>query len=192
MEILTPEWFEPFLEPHRYKGARGGRGSGKSHAFAEAVVERMLMQKTRVVGVREQQNSIADSVKTLIEDKIKALGVAEHWDLLQHETRCRLTGSRIMYKGMNSHNSDAIKSLEGADIALCDEAQQLGHLTLQTLIPTVRAPGSELWFTWNPGDADDPIEKLLCGPKPPTDSIVRMVNWRDNPWFPDVLYRVEF
>lgn len=187
MEIATPEWFVPFLEPHRYKGARGGRGSGKSHAFAEAIVERCLMRETRVVCIREQQNSIADSVKTLIEDKIKAMGVSAHWDTPQHETRCRLTGSRIIYKGMNSHNSDAIKSLEGADIAWCDEAQQLGHLTLQTLIPTVRAPGSELWFTWNPTLVDDPIEKLLCGPKPPSDALVAMVNWRDNPWFPATL-----
>lgn len=184
--LRTPEWFEPFLTPHRYKGVRGGRGSGKSHAYAEAVVERCLLGTSRIVCGREKQNTIADSVKTLIEDKITAMNAGDYFECLDHETRGR-NQSRIIYKGLNSNNADAIKSLEGAHVAWFDEAQSLGKKSIQVLIPTVRAPGSELWFSWNPGSADDPIEQLLCGANPPTDSLVRTVNWSDNPWFPTTL-----
>lgn len=187
MDIATPAWFLPFLKPSRYKGGRGGRGSGKSHTFAEAVVERMVTRETRVVCGREKQNTIADSIKTLIEDKIRSLNAGAYFECLDHETRATRDAGRIIYKGLSTHNAEAIKSLEGADIALFDEAQSLGVKSLNVLIPTVRKPLSELWFVWNPISADDPIEQLLCGPKPPTDSIVRTVNWRDNPWFPAVL-----
>lgn len=38
LHIQTPEIFLPLLEPARYKGAHGGRGSGKSHFFGEMLI----------------------------------------------------------------------------------------------------------------------------------------------------------
>jgi phage terminase large subunit len=60
LRIKTPRWFKPFLKPSRYKGAHGGRGSGKSHAFAEMVIEAHVMdQRRRTVCVREIQKSLS-------------------------------------------------------------------------------------------------------------------------------------
>jgi phage terminase large subunit len=72
LQIKTPKWAAPLLEPARYKGAWGGRGSGKSHFFAEMMIEsHILDQKRRSVCVREIQKSLNQSVKRLLETKIQ-------------------------------------------------------------------------------------------------------------------------
>jgi phage terminase large subunit len=70
--INTAKVFEPLLHPARYKGAWGGRGSGKSHNFAEMMIEQCLLERgTRAVGIREIQKSLKESSKRLIEDKLQ-------------------------------------------------------------------------------------------------------------------------
>jgi phage terminase large subunit len=93
----------------------------------------------------------------------------------------------IIFQGMQNHTSDSIKSLEGYDCAWVEEAQSLSQRSLDLLRPTIRKPDSELWFTWNPRNSTDPIDALLRGPNLPPSAIVKEVNFRDNPWFPDVL-----
>ncbi len=186
LRIKTPEVFEPLLGPSRYKGAWGGRGSGKSHFFAELLVERCLMAKTDAVCVREVQKSLAQSVKKLIESKIEALGVGSMFDVKQDYIGTP-HGGRIIFQGMQNHTADTIKSLEGYDVAWVEEAQSLSQRSLDLLRPTIRKPGSELWFSWNPNKEDDPVDSLLRGEKPPPDAIVVKANYRDNPWLPDVL-----
>ena len=76
LKIETPEVFVPLLEPSRYKGAHGGRGSGKSHFFAELLVEAAFLKPgIRAVCIREVQKSLKESAKRLVEDKIVALEV---------------------------------------------------------------------------------------------------------------------
>src|SRR5690606_7743970 len=58
--------------------------------------------------------------------------------------------------------------------------------SLDLLIPTIRAEGSEMWFSWNPDQPTDPVDVLLRQ-NAPEDSVVVRANWSDNPWFPDVL-----
>lgn len=91
---------------------------------------------------------------------------------------------RIDFQGMANHTAESIKSLEGYDIAWCEEAQSLSQRSLDLLRPTIRKPGSELWFSWNPNKATDPIDVLLRGPSPPRDAIVVEVNYHHNPWLP--------
>nr|WP_239538422.1 PBSX family phage terminase large subunit [Dyella mobilis] len=186
MQIETPRVFAPLLEPSRYKGAHGGRGSGKSHFFAEMLVEHCMMQTTRAVCIREVQVSLKQSVKRLIEDKIEQLGVGGYFDVLDTEIRGP-DGGLIIFQGMQSHTAESIKSLEGYDIAWCEEAQSLSQLSLRLLRPTIRKPGSELWFTWNPDSETDPVDTLLRGDKRVPGAIVVEANWADNPWFPDEL-----
>jgi phage terminase large subunit len=88
---------------------------------------------------------------------------------------------------MQNHTAESIKSLEGYDIAWVEEAQTLSQHSLDMLRPTIRKPGSELWFTWNPRNATDPVDMLLRSADPPPDSVIVPVNYEDNPWFPDVL-----
>lgn len=188
LTIKTPRWFKPFLEPSRYKGAFGGRGSGKSHAFAEAVVEAHVIDpKRRTVCVREVQKSLAQSVKRLLELKIEQMGVQPYFEVQETQIKSRHGDGLIIFQGMQNHTADSIKSLEGYDCAWVEEAQSLSQRSLDLLRPTIRKPNSELWFTWNPNQASDPVDVLLRGDRPPPDCIVREVNYKDNPWFPDVL-----
>lgn len=184
--IDTPRWAVPLLQPSRYKGVYGGRGSGKSHERAEALIERCIMDRTFAVCIREVQKSLAQSVKKLLELKIEAMGVGKLFEVQQTVIKCP-NGGLIIFQGMQNHTADSIKSLEGYDIAWVEEAQSLSQRSLDLLRPTIRKPGSELWFTWNPSQATDPVDVLLRGENPPPDALVVQANYRDNPWLPDVL-----
>ena len=188
LDIKTPRWSVPILkhEDARYIGAYGGRGSGKSHFFAELLVERSVMGKVDAVCVREVQKSLAQSVKKLIENKIQELGVGHMFDVQQSQIKS-VHGGIIIFQGMQNHTADSIKSLEGFDIAWVEEAQSISQFSLDLLRPTIRKPNSQLWFSWNPRYEDDPIEGLMRGPEAPPDSVCVEVNYSDNPWFPDVL-----
>jgi phage terminase large subunit len=183
LQIETPEVFLPLLQPARYKGAHGGRGSGKSHFFGEMLIEECLISPTRAVCVREIQKSLEQSVKRLLEDKINRLGVSSRFRVL--DTRIEVdNGGLIVFQGMQSHTAESIKSLEGFRIAWVEEAQSLSQRSLDLLRPTIRMPGSELWFSWNPSKATDPVDTLLRGESRVPNSIVVEANWSDNPWLP--------
>jgi len=186
MEIKTPEVFESLLEPSRYKGIFGGRGSGKSWFFAEAMIEQHIIKKINSVCVREIQKSLSQSVKKLLELKIESMGVGHLFDVQESVIKAK-NGGQIIFQGMQNHTADSIKSLEGYDLAWVEEAQSLSQRSLDLLRPTIRKPKSELWFSWNPGQDTDPIDVLLRGKQPPSDAIVVQANYSDNPWFPDVL-----
>lgn len=188
LKIETPRAFLPLLEPARYKGAYGGRGSGKSHFFAELLIERCIMERTSAVCIREVQKSLGQSVKRLLELKIEQLGVLHLFDVLESVIRGK-NGSLIIFQGMQNHTADSIKSLEGYDIAWVEEAQSLSQKSLDLLRPTIRKDGSEIWFSWNPDQPTDPIDCFLRTETPPPDSVVIQVNYFDNPWFPDVLQK---
>lgn len=189
LEIATPRVFVPLLNPARYKGAYGGRGSGKSHFFAELAIERCLMEKTHIVCVREVQKTLDQSVKKLLEEKIEALGVGSLFEVQQSKIIGK-NGSLIIFQGMQDHTADSIKSLQGFQVAWVEEAQSLSQRSLDLLRPTIREEGSELWFSFNPCNNTDPVDSLLRGDNPPPGTVVVEANWRDNPSFPDVL-RVE-
>jgi phage terminase large subunit len=187
LRIETPRVFAPLLKPARYKGAHGGRGSGKSHFFAEAAVERCVIDPAaRVLCVREVQLSLKQSVKKLIEDKIRALRVRHLFEATREEIRTS-GGGLIVFQGMQDHTAETVKSFEGFDVAWVEEAQSLSQTSLTLLRPTIRKPGSELWFSWNPRRRTDPVDKLLRGPTPPSGAVVVRANWSDNPWFPPEL-----
>lgn len=183
-ELSVAAAFKPLWQRKRYKGAHGGRGSGKSHAFAEMLVVRAATAKGfRAACVREVQKSLKNSVKLLVEDKIKSLGVGHLFTVLEAEIKTP-GGGVIMFQGMQNHTADSIKSLEGFDVAWVEEAQSLSQRSLDLLRPTIRKPGSELWFSWNPAKPSDPVDVLLRGESPPVDSVVIEVNWNDNPFLP--------
>jgi phage terminase large subunit len=136
------------------------------------------------------QNSIKDSVKQLLADKITKFGLNDQFEVLESEIRCK-NGSFIVFKGMQSYNAANVKSLEAFDIAWVEEAQTLSQLSLDMLRPTIRkeyADGttSEIWFSWNPRFKTDPVD-MFFRKNPPPEAISVLINWRDNPWFPKVL-----
>jgi len=188
LKIKTPQWALPLLNPSRYKGAWGGRGSGKSHTFAEMLIEAHIMdQNSRSVCVREIQKSLNQSVKRLLETKIESMNAGAYFEVQESVIKSKKGDGLIIFQGMQNHTADSIKSLEGYDRAWVEEAQSLSQRSLDLLRPTIRKPDSELWFTWNPNKVDDPVNYLLRGDKPPPDAVVLEVNFEQNPWFPDVL-----
>lgn len=189
MSILrteVPRVFVP-LEAHaRYLGAHGGRGSGKSHYFAEKLIRKGIAEKTDAVCIREVQKTLDQSVKKLLELKIQALDAGWYFEVQDSRIKTK-HGGQIIFQGMQNHTADSIKSLEGYDVAWVEEAQTLSQKSLDLLRPTIRKEGSELWFSWNPNNPDDPVDKLLRGPVPPPESVVVQANYMDNPWLPEEL-----
>jgi len=188
LQLQTPEWAMPLLESSRYKGAWGGRGSGKSHTFAEMMIEEHIIDpKRRSVCVREIQKSLNQSVKRLLETKIEAMNAGAYFEVQDSVIKSKKGDGAIIFQGMQNHTADSIKSLEGYDCAWVEEAQSLSQTSLDLLRPTIRKPNSELWFTWNPRQQSDPVDFLLRGPEPPASATVIKVNFGENPWFPEVL-----
>lgn len=186
LQIETPRWALPLLKPARYKGAHGGRGSGKSHFFGELWLEENLAEKLDFVCLRETLKSLEFSVKKLLESKIAAFNAGAYFEVQDRRIFSKQGGVTI-FEGMQNHTADSIKSLEGFDRAWFEEAQNASEKSLTLLRPTIRKPGSQLWFGWNPDLATDPIDKLLRGDVKPPDSCVIEVNYLENPWFPDEL-----
>lgn len=182
--VQLPEVFADLWKPARYKAFYGGRGSAKSHSFAQALVIQAAQGPKRVLCAREIQRSIKDSVKRLLDDKIEAAGLSGFYTSTETEIR-GANGSLFVFAGLRT-NADSIKSLEGIDIAWVEEANTVSQASLDTLVPTIRKPGSELWFSWNPRYPTDPVDVMFRHGEPP-NSIVKPVNWDQNPWFPEVL-----
>jgi hypothetical protein len=184
LDLQTPRVFLPLLGAHRYKGAHGGRGSGKSHFFAESAVELCLMQPgTRIVCAREIQKSLRQSVHQLLADKIIKMGVEDRFGIRNDHIKTPGDGI-VLFQGMQDHTAESVKSLEGFNVGYFEEAQTMTQRSLEMLRPTIRAPGSELWFSWNPRNASDPVDMLLRAETLPPRAAVVEANWRDNPFFP--------
>lgn len=184
--IDTPRVFLPLLQPKRYKGAKGGRGSGKSHFFAELLIEECISQHTRAACMREVQNSIKDSVKQLLEDKIAAFDVADQFKVTEREIICPETESLIIFRGMQNHTVTSIKSLEGFNRGWVEEAQTISQRSLDIFRPTFRK-NSEMWFSWNPDLPTDPVDVLFSENADDLDFICIEANYSANPFFPDEL-----
>ncbi len=188
MTIQLPKWSEVlFDESARYIAVKGGRGSGKSRSVATALNLRAAAKPLRILCVREIQKSIRDSSKRLLDDDAERIGLTSFYNSLETEVR-GANGSLFLFAGLR-HNIDSIKSMEGIDICWVEEAQSVSKTSLETLIPTIRKPGSQIIFTWNPKHESDPIEEMFGREDLPPDTRVKTVNYIDNPWFPDVLQK---
>lgn len=140
------------------------------------------------VCIREVQRSLAQSSKRLIESKLADFGLGEADGFKVFREVIETPGDGLIaFQGMQDHTAESIKSLEGFKRAWCEEAQTLSQTSLTLLRPTIRAPGSELWFSLNGRRKTDPVDLLLRGPTPPTGAVVVKANWSDNPWFPPEL-----
>tara|TARA_R110000822_G_C15334035_1_gene494942 strand:+ start:50 stop:1348 length:1299 start_codon:yes stop_codon:yes gene_type:complete len=186
LQIPTAKVFKPLLKPNRYRCAHGGRGSGKSHFFAGLMVEELLRYPNkRFVCVREIQKSLKESAYRLIADKIQSYGLSNQFRVLNDRIETT-KGGLISFIGMQDHTSESIKSLEGFS-AWVEEAQTMTTKSLEMLRPTIRADGSEIWFSWNPRLSSDPVDKFLRNANVPENTEIVQSNYVDNPWFPKEL-----
>lgn len=126
-------------------------------------------------------------MKTVLEKFIERDRLASYFEIQDRHIRNTRGNGVIVFEGMQNYNAESIKSLEGFDRAWFTEAQRMSQTSLDILRPTIRAPGSELWFDWNPNEPTDPVDAFFRGANPPRDAVVVETNWDQNPWFPDVL-----
>lgn len=176
--------FNDLLEPSRYKALYGGRASAKSHFFAECMIANAAMNTGfRGLCVREVQKSLKESAKRLLEDKINVMGYGARFNV-KHDEIATPGGGVISFTGMNQQNSESVKSYENYSVCWVEEASVFSARSLELIRPTIRAPGSELWFSWNPHHASDPVDKFFRGLSPPDNSIVRKVTYENNEYLP--------
>ncbi|UOF78814.1 phage terminase [Caudoviricetes sp.] len=180
--IETASVFEPLLQPSRYKGIYGGRGSGKSHFYADLWLDENVRQKLDFVCLRETLKSLEFSVKKLLESKIVQHNAGMYFEVQDRRILSK-NGGVTIFEGMQNHTADSIKSLEGFDRSWFEEAQNASDKSLTLLRPTIRKEGSEMWFSWNPDKETDPIDQLLRGQVAPKDLILVEANYTDNRWF---------
>lgn len=186
MHVKFPEKLTFFVtEQWRYKGARGGRGSAKSWTVARALLILGTMRKLRILCTREVQKSIKQSVHKLLKDQIEGLRLSKFYRVLDTELR-GLNGTEFSFSGLSDQTVDSIKSFEGCDIVWVEEAQTVSKRSWQTLIPTIRKDGSEIWITFNPElETDETYDRFVTNC--PVDCKMVEMNYMDNPWFPEVL-----
>lgn len=174
-----------FAKPSRYKGAYGGRGSGKSFNFAKALAIWGLKKKSRFLCCREFQNSIKDSVLPEIAKAIESDQYLNNFYKVGSSYIKGKNGTEFLFKGLR-HNYREIKSTSNIDICWIEEAENVSQDSWIMLIPTIRNKGSEIWLTWNPESKDSAtFERFILNPH--KDSRIVKVNYSDNPWFPEEL-----
>lgn len=179
---LGQKYVDALFAPARHKAFYGGRGTGKSWSVATYLVVKASNEKRRIVCARQFQNSIRDSSKELIEKRIQQLGLAPQFDITERDIVHKGTKSSFVFVGLE-RNIESIRSLEGADICWIEEARTIRAKSMEVLLPTVRAPGSEMLWTWNPESPEDPVDAYFRKGAPPENSVVTYVETRDNPYF---------
>lgn len=177
--IYKPLWKNAKRRNYIY----GGRGSGKSHDVAEYCLFRAYQSKIKVLCTRELQNSIADSVYSLLKNKITDMKL-DFFFTVYKDRIVGNNGSEFIFKGIHNNVSE-IKSMENISIAWLEESQSLSRESIDVIVPTIRAPGSILIFTFNPYKDNDPIYMEMKNAT--EDDLVIKANYSDNPWFPEEL-----
>lgn len=186
LEVKLPEWGGLLWDDYRHLGLHGGRAAAKSRTIATALVIQATERHERVLCGREIQKSIKDSVKRLLDDEIRRLGLSSVFDSVETEIRGP-NDSLFLFSGIKG-NATGIKSIEGITTFWGEEAQTFSQASIETVIPTIRAKNSRLIWSWNPDLETDPIDVLFRGENgPPPRSIIREVNYDENPWFPEDL-----
>ena len=185
MSVDFPDRLAFLFEPARYKCAYGGRGSGKSWGFARALLLEGAQKTIRVLCTREVQKSLADSVHKLLSDQIEAMGLSGFYEVQQTVIRGK-NGTEFTFAGLQQHTVDSIKSYEGVDRVWVEEAHAVSKKSWDVLLPTIRKPGSEVWVTFNPQlESDETYKRFVTSPPP--DCVAVLMNYTENPWFPQVL-----
>jgi phage terminase large subunit len=181
-DVIEP--IAAILNNSRYKVFYGGRGSGKSWGVARWLIFKAYTEKHTILCTREYQKSIQDSVLKLLSEQITVMKMTPFFDIQRNAIYGR-NGSQIIFEGLH-HNVTKIKSMEGVSLCWVEEGEKVSNESWDVLIPTIRKPNSEIIITFNPDSLDDPTYQRFVV-NPPENSLVRKVNYQDNPWFPEVL-----
>lgn len=184
MVQMNPALRDVWFKPARLKIVHGGRASSKSYDFATALAYLGSQMKLKIVVARQFQNSIAQSCKSLIESRVEALDLSGDYDCQRTTTIDAITGTTYLYYGI-ARNILEIKSLDGVDIFVIEEAGKLTKEQWEIIEPTIRKQGSEIWIIFNPDLATDFVWSLVTDP--PANTIVRQINYDNNPFLSETM-----
>lgn len=178
--------FAPARGELRYRGAYGGRGSGKSFTFAKMAALWGAVEPLRILCTRELQNSIKESLHAELKNAI----ASDEWLSSCYEVGVDYirgkNGTDFIFRGLR-HNMSAIKSMAQIDLCIVEEAEDVPETSWRDLKPTIRAERSEIWCVWNPKERGSPVDSMFRQSEQPPRSAVIEINHCDNPWFPQVL-----
>src|SRR5690554_6713608 len=191
LRVELPPKLIPILSPplgtFRYRVLRGGRGSGKSFSVAKMSAIWGAVQPLRILCTREYQNSIKQSFYAEVANAIKTEPWLESvYDVGKDYIRHKWNGTEYLFAGLR-HNIDSIKSMAQIDLCIVEEAETVPHASWRDLIPTIRAPNSEIIIIYNPKRRDSWVAQQFDGDTLPPRTALVTVNAEDNPWFPPVL-----
>lgn len=175
-----PEKLAGLFEPHPYKVLYGGRDGVKSWSVARALLILGTQKPLRILCARETMDSIRESVHQLLSDQIGNLGLHDFYSVLQSEVR-GVNGTEFVFAGLRKQTVSSIKSYEAIDICWIEEASVVSRRSLTILLPTIRKPGSEIWFTLNPDLETDAVYQDFIV-SPPEGAFVVKTSFRDNNW----------
>lgn len=178
-----PPAFDFLYQPARYKVVIGGRGKGASWSIGRRLIDRAHTERRLILCTREVQNSIADSVHRLLSNQIRLLGYGDFFTITKTSIRSKISDSEFIFRGLNDLTADSIKSMEGVTDVWVAEAQNTGKRSWTTLTPTIREGGSEIYVDLNP-DEEEGVTYQKFTVNPPSDCIVRYINFDQNPFFP--------
>jgi len=194
LRIEMPTKLIPVFAPSkmRYRGAYGGRGSGKTFTFGLMLAVRGAMfadngEKGILLCAREYMNSLSESSMEEIKHAIRSNAwLSSVYEIGEKFIRTKCGSVDFAFAGLR-HNLDSIKSKARILIAWIDEAETVSDIAWKKLNPTVRADDSEIWVSWNPETDGSPTDKRFRKDELGEDGVVVEINYADNPWFPGVL-----
>lgn len=194
MRIEVPAKFKPLYLYEQMLGILffifyGGRAGGKSWEIARFLLIEGTRKQHRILCCREILDSIEDSVHALLKDWIVRLGLSHFYEVLNDEIRGR-NGTKFLYRGLQDHTAEAVKSFEGATITWVEEAQTVKRKSLSLLIPTViRTERPLIIFSLNPKLPSDPVYADYIDVD--RDDVLKIeVNYTDNEDCPTEIIRL--
>ena len=186
VDITLPKKLLPILTTDKRNIVLyGGRGGAKSWAVATALIIKSLQKSNQIIlCCREVQNSIMDSVHSVLVQTIERMKLEPFFNITDKKIECK-NGSKFIFKGLY-RNITGIKSTEGIDYCWVEESQTISQESIDLLVPTIRKPDSQLFFTFNPDQESDPIYNRFVKSER-KDTLLIKINYDENPFFPEVL-----
>ena len=194
VRLTIPGEFDAFLDHHRFKVAYGGRAGMRSWTIAQLLIYRAVKGRELILCAREFQTSMRDSAHRLIKAQIERLGLDAEFEIQRDIIKAKRSGSQFIFKGLH-HNITEVKSTEGVTVAWVEEAENVSAESWDVLIPTVRAPGSEIWLSFNPGDEDAPTyQRFVVNSQPDQVTVfTTYLDTKERGWLPaEILQQAEF
>ena len=187
-DLIPPKLLFFAFEERRYKIAKGGRGSAKSETIARSLISLATQKPLKILCTRAFQNSITDSVHSLLSRIIRNNGLEGFFKVNLHNIKA-INGSEFIFSGLQK--IDSLKSVDQIDICWIEEASTVTKANFEKLTPSIRKLGSEIWISFNPEFEDDYIYQTFCKKRPDSyeskSVILQTVNWQDNPFFNETL-----